>query len=189
MGWSKEKKLLAVFFDRLPGSIQVKEATSLLICVSAFHHCLIKLKSIFCACTLHMWSYWMGTLFSLNWLHSPHFFMFSFSSNFPFSASPSLYSLVICLTIVITVCTEMTTSLHSPTSWLITECLGRNLLRNRLRKHTTAISLSAQLSHLTILPFSFPLSLCPSAFKARSLKVALWNSSSIPQPPTLIQSP
>lgn len=44
--------------------IRVKEATSLLICVSALLHCLIKLKGLFCACSLPMWRYNRPTLLS-----------------------------------------------------------------------------------------------------------------------------
>lgn len=54
----------------------------LLICVSTLHCCLIKLVGLFCACTLHMWIYWM--------VHSPHFFIFSYFSNVLSSVSLSL---------------------------------------------------------------------------------------------------
>lgn len=120
-------------------------------------------------------------LFKLTALATLFFLMSSFTSNYPFSVPPSFYSLIICLTIVIAVYTEMTTSLHSSTSWFITECLGRNLLRNHLWRCINALSFTA---HHPIIPSSLPLSLCPSAFSAHFLKLVLWNSSSIPQPPT-----
>lgn len=81
----------------------------------------------------------------------------------------AFHSPVICLTIVITVCTEMTTSLYTPSPGIITERRDRNLLRNRLCKQL--LSFSAQLSSYHL---SHPSFLFFSALQ-RS-KHILWNS-------------